>query len=231
MGSKAKQQKFDDLDTFPNVFQNKDYKTAELLNNEDKPVQFKGNWNKDYFEKDAPLVLELACGKGEYSLGLGELFPEKNFIGFDLKGNRIWKGAKKALTENRNNTAFIRSKIELIPNYFEEGEVDEIWILFPDPYPRKSDDNRRLTSPFFLNLYKKVLKKGGTVNLKTDAEELFEYSCEVAQSDVVKEVLEIDRDIYASGKNSEGPLAIKTFYEKMHLEKGKKIQYLKFILH
>ena len=231
MGAKAKQQKFDELDTFPNVFQNRDYLKATLENNKNEVVQMAGNWNKTYFKNDAPLVLELACGKGEYSLGLGELYPDKNFIGFDLKGNRIWKGAKQALAENRKNIAFVRSKIELIPNYFAEGEVDEIWILFADPYPRKSDANRRLTSPFFLELYKKVLKKGGLVHFKTDAVELFNYSCEVAESDVTKEVLEIDRDIYANGKNTEGPLAIKTFYEKMHLEKGKKIQYLKFILH
>lgn len=231
MGNKAKQQKFDELDTFSNSFQNFDFKKASLVNSKGKEVSLPGKWNADYFKNDNPIVLELACGKGEYSLGLSELFPEKNFIGFDLKGNRIWKGAKQALAEERKNIAFVRSKIELIPNYFAEGEVDEIWILFADPYPRKSDANRRLTSPFFLDLYKKVLKKGGVVHFKTDAIDLFNYSCKVAESDVAKKVLEIDRDIYAQGKNTQGPLAIKTFYEKMHLEKGKKIQYLKFILH
>ncbi|MEX0813097.1 MAG: tRNA (guanosine(46)-N7)-methyltransferase TrmB [Chitinophagales bacterium] len=230
MGNKGKQQKFDELNTFQNVFQNFDFKKANLIGHDRSEVKLAGKWNKIYFKNPNPIVLELACGKGEYSLGLSEQFPNKNFIGVDLKGNRIWKGAKKGLKEKRQNVAFIRSKIELLPHYFESGEVDEIWIIFPDPYPRKSNRNRRLTSPVFLDIYKKVLKKGGTVNLKTDDTALFDYSCEIAE-EIGMEILEKDFDIYAGNRNTEGALAIKTFYEKIHLEAGKKIKYLKFVLH
>src|SRR5690554_542334 len=126
MGSKGKQLKFDELNTFPNVFQNFDFHKAVLVDKDKKEVSFAGKWREGYFKNEAPIVLELACGKGEYSLGLSEQFPDKNFIGIDLKGNRVWKGAKKALKEGRENIAFLRSKIELLPNYFAEGEVDEI---------------------------------------------------------------------------------------------------------
>lgn len=230
MGNKGKQQKFDELNTFSNVFQNFDFKKANLITHTGKEVMLKGKWHSEVFKNDHPIVLELACGKGEYSLGLSAQFPDKNFIGVDLKGNRIWKGAKKALTEARNNVAFIRSRIELILNYFEAEEVDEIWIIFPDPFPNKTDANRRLIAPYFLNLYKKIVKKGGAVNLKTDARELYEYACDVVEKEGF-EVLENDDNIYSDNRNTEGPLSIKTFYEKMHLKAGKKITYLKFILH
>jgi len=185
-----------------------------------------GNWSRYQFENDHPIVLELACGKGEYTLGLAKMFPNKNFIGVDIKGNRIWRGAKDALDQGLSNVAFLRIRIEWIEKFFANEEVDEIWITFPDPFPRKSKVNRRLTSPFFLRKFRPLLKHPGIVHLKTDADSLFEFTREVIQENDFVQAVEILEDVYTQSTIKE-ELKIKTFYEKQHLEAGKSIKYIK----
>lgn len=214
MSNKNKLQKFAEIDTFPNVFQH------------DRDL--KGRWSKDVFKNDNPIVLELACGKGEYSVGQGRMFPDKNFIGLDIKGNRIWKGAKTALEENLSNVAFLRCMIHNIEDYFETNEVDEIWITFPDPQPRKSKTRHRLTSPRFIAKYQDICKKGGTLNLKSDSTFFYEYTLKVAE-ELKLEILENCADVYAWEERPE-VLNIRTFYESMWLDEGKKIKYLKLLL-
>lgn len=163
---KDKLRRFAEIETFANVYQLEQGKAL------------KGNWASAHFKNTNPIVLELACGKGEYSVNLARLFPEKNFIGVDYKGNRIWRGAKTAIEDGINNVAFLRIQIENLLDYFNEGEIDEIWITFPDPQPQDSREKKRLTFPAFLNRYKLVLKPGGNVNLKTDNDQLYAYTCE-----------------------------------------------------
>jgi tRNA (guanine-N7-)-methyltransferase len=163
---KDKLRRFAEIETFSNVLQL----------DEGKP--YKGEWSKSFFKNDNPVVLELACGKGEYTVNLAVLFPDKNFIGIDYKGNRIWRGAKTALEDGVNNVAFLRIQIENLEDYFGPGEVDEIWITFPDPQPQLSREKKRLTSPRFLDKYILLLKPGGCVNLKTDNDGLYAYTAE-----------------------------------------------------
>jgi tRNA (guanine-N7-)-methyltransferase len=190
--------------------------------------QIKGKWQALYFENAQPITVEMGCGRGEYTVGLGRLFPERNFVGVDVKGSRIWKGSSIADAENLLNVAFLRIRILDIGQYFDEGEVDEIWITFPDPRPKKSDIKRRLTSPRFLELYKKVLKKGGKVHLKTDNQALFEYSLEVLQEREDVEGLIHTFDLYQSELL---PLhhGLQTRYEQMFVAEGKTIKYLQFV--
>ncbi len=195
-----------------------------------KPVfdQIKGKWQTMHFENDHPITVEMGCGRGEYTVGLGKLFPERNFVGIDVKGSRIWKGSSIADAEGLDNVAFLRIRILDIDKYFEEGEVDEIWVTFPDPRPKLRDVKRRLTSPRFLDLYKKVLKKGGTVHLKTDNHELFEYSLEV-----LKEREDIDGLLYTFDLYQSDLLplhhGLQTRYEQMFVAEGKTIKYLQFV--
>jgi tRNA (guanine-N7-)-methyltransferase len=191
------------------------------------PEGMKGAW-KTVFKNDHPITLELACGKGEYSLGLGAQNPDRNYIGVDVKGNRIYVGAKKALAENRSNVAFLRVQIGHLEQYFAPGEVDEIWILFPDPFLTKSRAKNRLTHPRFLAQYEKVLKPGATIHLKTDSRELYDFTREVIEEQGCETVTDY-QDIYAIGQAT-GPLAIQTHYEKLHLADGRKIYYLAFRL-
>src|SRR6195952_1312475 len=163
---KDKLRRFAEIETFSNVLQL----------DEGKP--YKGGWSKSFFKNDNPVVLELACGKGEYTVNLAQLFPGKNFIGVDYKGNRIWRGAKTAVEDGVNNVAFLRIQIENLLDYFAHGEIDEIWITFPDPQPQLSREKKRLTSPRFLTKYKELLKPGGNVNLKTDNDVLHAYTAE-----------------------------------------------------
>lgn len=214
LSNKNKLQKFAEIDQFPNVFQHQ--------------RDLKGKWKAEVFKNDNPLVLELACGKGEYSVGQGRMFPDKNFLGLDIKGNRIWKGAKTALDEGLQNVAFLRCMIHNIEEYFEQDEIDEIWITFPDPQHRKSKARHRLTNPRFIAKYQELTKKGGTLNLKSDSTRFYEYTREVAM-ELGLEVLVDNADIYAWDERPE-VLNIKTFYEKMWLDEGKKIKYLKMIL-
>lgn len=191
------------------------------------PDGMKGQW-ADFFKNNHPLVLELACGKGEYAVGLGRIEREKNFIGLDIKGNRMWVGAKAALEEGLENVAFIRTQIEKITDYFAEAEVSEIWITFPDPQLRLSKSKKRLTHPRFLRLYKNIMGSKGVVNLKTDSPNLYNFTRQVIQLYGLDLLQDID-DVHALPEPAE-VLKIKTYYEKLDIAKSNKIHYLKFSL-
>ncbi len=230
MSKRNKLQKFAELLTFPNVYENYNPKEPQLIGLNGAEVDLKDKWRSQHFQNDHPITLELACGRGEYTLDLARRYPEQNFIGVDVKGARIWKGAGIALEEKLDNVAFLRTRIEQIALFFEPGEVDEIWITFPDPFLRKSKANRRLTAPNFLNAYRKILKPGGFVHLKTDEPNLYEFSLEVLAEDPQVNILYQDDDIYA--KVLPFPeLETKTYYENMHLAEGKKIKYIRFTIH
>ena|SRR6218665_980563 len=219
---KNKLMKFEQVSTFENCF----FLSFDQSKGEGLPL--KGKWNKEFFKNDNPIVLELGCGKGEYTVGLAKRYPHKNFIGVDIKGNRIWTGAKAALENKMDNVAFIRTRIDFIESCFEKGEVSEIWITFPDPQPLKTTIRQRLTNMIFLNRYKNILKEGGVINLKTDNEPFYEYSREVIRENKLTE-LDATNDLYADPKQRDEELTnIKTYYEKMFSDKGFKICYLKF---
>lgn len=184
----------------------------------------KGQWHDVFFKNSNPIVLELGCGKGEYSVGLARVFPEKNFIGMDIKGDRIARGSQQALAEDLTNVAFVRSKIQEIEKFFAEDEISEIWITFPDPRPRNKDIKRRLTSPRFLEMYRNILKNNGTIHLKTDSEPLFDYSLDVFQKIGLVE-LRFTKDLYASDM-AYLHFGIKTKYEGIFSAMGFKINYL-----
>lgn len=189
------------------------------------PEHTAGKWHERFNNKN-PIVLELACGKGEYSIGLAALYPEKNLIGVDVKGNRIWVGAKKSLQAGMKNVAFIRSQIGMINNYFSAGEVDEIWLPFPDPQLRISKSNRRLTHPEFLRKYQQILKPGGYIHLKTDSPVLYQFTklvIEMYGLSLFEDSDDISRDLK---QNEE--LQIKTHYEGLDIAKSSRIHYLKF---
>ena len=211
---KDKLRRFAEIETFANVYQL----------DEGKPL--KGEWAKTHFKNENPVVLELACGKGEYTVNLAKLFPEKNFIGIDYKGNRIWRGAKTGLEEGINNVAFLRIQIENLLDYFEAGEIDEIWITFPDPQPQDSREKKRLTFPAFLDRYKQVLKADGKVNLKTDNDDLYSYTVEKVNELNLKVHKNTDH-LYTSDLVDE-VLSIKTYYEKKYLLHDKNINYIQF---
>ncbi len=211
---KDKLKRFAEIDTFSNVLQL------------DAGRPFQGKWGNDFFKNNNPVVLELACGKGEYTVNLARLFPQKNFIGIDYKGNRIWRGAKTALEENVNNVAFLRIQIENLLDYFGPAEVDEIWITFPDPQPQLSREKKRLTSPRFLDKYKLLLKPGGFVNLKTDNDGLHAYTAEKITELGLNRHIQTEH-LYNS-EYADEVLSIKTYYEKKYLKDNKNINYLKF---
>ncbi|WP_276135241.1 tRNA (guanosine(46)-N7)-methyltransferase TrmB [Polluticoccus soli] len=205
--------RFNAINNFSNVLQ--------------KPEGMKGKWH-EHFKNNNPITLELACGKGEYSVNLGREHKDRNFIGVDIKGNRIYNGAKIALTEGLTNVGFLRIHIGQIDQQFAPGEVDEIWIIFPDPFLRESRSKNRLTHARFLNLYQQIMKPGGRVNLKTDSKELYDFTLEsIAENNCT--IHENLVDIYGTGK-AVGPLAIQTFYEKMHLAEGRTIYFISFSL-
>lgn len=211
---KDKLRRFAEISTFKNVLQ---LEEGHAL---------KGKWLDQHFGNKHSLVLELACGKGEYAVEMAQLFPDKNFIGVDYKGNRIWRGAKTALEENVNNVAFLRIQIEQILEYFEEDEVSEIWITFPDPQPQLSREKKRLTSPRFLVNYRQILQPGGFVHLKTDNDELYAYTLEKIAEHHLKLHIATN-DLYHS-EHVDEVLSIKTYYEKKYLQNNKNINYLKF---
>ena len=188
--------------------------------------QVKGKWNEIYFRNNNPITLELACGRGEYTIGLANRFPDRNYIGVDIKGDRLWKGSTLAVDQNLTNVAFLRTQILLIENFFETGEADEIWLTFPDPRPRKIDVRRRLTNSRFLIMYKKLLKPEGYFRFKTDNTGLFEYTLEEIQNrpDIID--LKFTSDLYESDLRGEC-FDIKTKYEEMFTTKGEKIKYLR----
>lgn len=188
--------------------------------------QVKGCWNETYFKNNNPITIELACGRGEYTIGLAKQLPDRNYIGVDIKGDRLWKGSTLAVEQNLTNVAFLRTQILLIENFFEAGEVDEIWLTFPDPRPRKIDVRRRLTNSRFLIMYKSLLKPGGYFRFKTDNTGLFEYTLEEIQSrsDIVD--LKFTGDLYESDLRADC-FDIRTKYEEMFANKGEKIKYLR----
>ena len=211
---KDKLRRFAEIDTFSNVFQL------------DAGKPLKGVWASGFFKNTQPVVLELACGKGEYTVNLAQLFPQKNFIGVDYKGNRIWRGAKDALEGGVSNVGFLRIQIEMLLDYFSVGEVDEIWITFPDPQPQLSREKKRLTSSRFLEMYKRVLKPGSAVNLKTDNDDFYAYTVENVAERGLKLHIKTE-DLYHS-EYADDVLSIKTYYEKKYLQHNKNINYIKF---
>ena len=197
-----------------------------------QPFAFKGNWRKDVFGNNNPIILELGCGKGEYAVGMGKHYPNQNFIGVDLKGNRIYIGAKEALELELKNVAFLRTRIDFILDYFEAGEIDEIWLTFSDPQPKKA--RKRLSSPIFTARYKQILKPGGIIHMKTDSDVLFDYTLEQIEEHR-HEMLACYPDLYANlpedlDQQTKEIFHIKTYYEEFFSKRGHVIKYCKFRL-
>lgn len=223
MGSKNKLKRFRENETFGNVIQP----------DRDLAIQgqfdLKGNWRKEYFKNGNPIVLELGCGKGEYTVALAQRFPDKNFIGIDIKGARFWRGAKTAVENNITNAAFLRTQIELIEYFFAENEVDEIWITFPDPQIKYKRTKHRMTNMQFLERYKKILKPEGIMHLKTDSEFMHGYTLGLLHG-LGHEVLYANHHIYRNEGAPEEVTSIQTFYEQFYLEQEKPITYTRFKL-
>ena len=219
--------KFEALRQLEFVYENKDHENPQLTDSKNNVVDLKGKWCTEHFRNENPLVLELACGRGEYSLGLAQLHPNKNFIGLDIKGARLFQGSEKAIALNLKNVAFLRTRIEQIGLFFELNEIDEIWITFPDPFLRESKSNRRLTSLPFLERFYPLLKSGGSINLKTDSEELFNFTLETLQQQNLFKLNSANENIYAA-KSTDESLLIQTYYERMHLAADKTIKFVSF---
>ena len=217
---KGKLAKFADLANYPHVFE---YPYSVVDN---VPFELKGKWGESFFKNDHPIVLELGCGRGEYTVGLGRLFPEKNFIGVDIKGARMWTGATESLREGMKNVAFLRTNIEIIDRFFGENEVSEIWLTFSDPQMKKP--TKRLSSSFFLERYRRFLKDGGLVHLKTDSNFLYTYTRLLIEENQLPVLVQTD-DLYHSGQADE-ILSIQTYYEQQWLDRGMNIKYIKFAL-
>lgn len=221
---KGKLEKFAEMETFKNVFQ---YPFSVL---ENVPFDMKGHWCDDYFKNTHPIVLELGCGKGEYTVGLARLFPDVNFIGVDIKGARMWTGAKQALTEGLGNVAFLRTNIEMIDRFFATDEVREIWLTFSDPQMKNA--RKRLSSTYFMNRYRRFLVDGGVVHLKTDSNFLFTYTSLMVEKNQLP-LLQKTADLYHTADVDEATrriLSIQTYYESMWMERGLNIKYIKFRL-
>lgn len=221
---KGKLEKFAEMETFKNVFQ---YPFSVL---ENVPFDMKGHWCDDYFKNNHPIVLELGCGKGEYTVGLARLFPDVNFIGVDIKGARMWTGAKQALAEGLDNVAFLRTNIEMIDRFFASDEVREIWLTFSDPQMKNA--RKRLSSTYFMNRYRRFLVDGGVVHLKTDSNFLFTYTSLMVEKNQLP-LLQKTADLYHTADVDEATrriLSIQTYYESMWMERGLNIKYIKFRL-
>jgi len=221
VGSKNKLKRFKENETFKNVFQ----PTREELTEQE--YQHKGQWNANFFKNDNPLVLELGCGKGEYTVALAKKYPNKNFIGIDIKGARFWRGAKTAIEDNIPNVAFIRTQIELVEHVFAQNEVDEIWITFPDPQIKYQRTKHRMTNTSFLQRYKNILKPEGVVNLKTDSEFMHGYTLGLLHGGG-HEVLYANHDVYKQEGSPEEVTSIQTYYESLYLKEDKAITYIRF---
>ena len=221
MGSKNKLKRFKENEIFSNVIQPT---RDEVFNN---TLDLKGNWKQKFFKNSNPIVLELGCGKGEYSINLAKMFPDKNFLGIDIKGARFWRGAKTALEENIPNVGFLRTQIELVDYLFEENEVDEIWITFPDPQIKYKRTKHRMTNPDFLAKYKKILKPDGVVHLKTDSEYMHGYTLGLLQG-MGLTIKYAHHDIYGTTNAPKEVTNIQTYYESQYLAVNKKITYLCF---
>ena len=218
--SKGKLAKFADMAEYPHVFE---YPFSVM---EDVPFEMKGHWHQNFFKNDHPIVLELGCGRGEYTVGLGRLFPDKNFIGVDIKGARMWSGATESLNEGMTNVAFLRTNIEIIDRFFAPGEVSEIWLTFSDPQMKKA--TKRLTSTYFMNRYRRFLSENGLVHLKTDSNFMFTYTKYMVEHNHLPVEFCTD-DLYHSGLVDD-ILSIRTYYEQQWLDRGLNIKYLKFRL-
>lgn len=221
---KNKLRKFADINSFSNVIQPPAHHTIDRF-------ERKGRWGSTFFHNENPLILEVGCGKGEYSIALAKAFPKKNVIGVDIKGDRIWKGARDALDMGLHNVAFLRIQAENIGSFFDKNEVSSIWLTFPDPQSRKTREKKRLTSPWFLERYRSILAPESPIHLKTDNRGLFEYTLEIIREHHhIPEICSFD--LYGD-KDIKEPLvkAIQTFYEKKFLKEGRPIHYLKFYLH
>ena len=221
MGSKNKLKRFKENETFSNVIQPT---RQEVF---DDALKLKGNWSKTFFKNEQPIVLELGCGKGEYSVNLAKMFPEKNFLGIDIKGARFWKGAKTSLEEKIINVGFLRTQIELVDLLFDENEIDEIWITFPDPQIKYKRTKHRMTNPEFLKKYKKILKPKGVVHLKTDSEYMHGYTLGLLQGLDLK-IEYAHHDVYGTSNAPKEVTEIQTYYESQYLAIRKKITYLRF---
>jgi len=220
--------KFTEILTFPNVYQSTQINHPELSGIDGQKLTLNGRWQSHHFRNNNPITVELACGHGDYTLALAERYPDRNFIGVDIKGARIWKGASTAIEKKLSNVAFIRCKIEFIAQFFDEGEIDEIWITFPDPFLKESKYNRRMTSPPFIENYRKVLGGNKIINVKTDSPEFYAHTKEVL-GEMEIPLLNDYFDIYSEKSLPHPDLDIKTYYEKKHLAKGRTIKYLNFI--
>lgn len=221
MGSKNKQKRFNENETFSNVYQPS---RDDLVKSD---YALKGHWNKTVFKNNNPLVLELGCGKGEYTVALAQKYPNKNFIGIDIKGARFWRGAKTAMEDKMTNVAFLRTQIELIDHAFGKNEVDEIWITFPDPQIKYKRTKHRMTNATFLERYKAILKEDGVVNLKTDSEFMHGYTLGLLHG-AGHEVLYANHNVYKQEGSPEEVTSIQTFYESQYLEINKAITYIRF---
>lgn len=221
MGSKNKLRRFRENEKFENVIQ----PSREELT--DNLFELKGKWSENFFNNDNPVVLELGCGKGEYTVELARQNPDKNFVGIDIKGARFWRGAKTAIEEDLTNVAFVRTQIELIEYVFATAEVSEIWITFPDPQIKYKRTKHRLTNTKFLQRYKNILKKDGIMHLKTDSEFMHGYTLGLLHGEG-HEILYAHHDIYKNEYSPKEVTGIQTFYEKQYLEKGKPITYIRF---
>jgi tRNA (guanine-N7-)-methyltransferase len=222
VGKKKKLDHFVENETFDNLFQ---FSFEQI---QAESFSLKGNWHNGFFKNHNPIVLELGCGKGEYTIGLARTNPDKNYIGMDVKGARLWRGLKTASEESISNVAFIRSRIELIENYFGDNEVSEIWITFPDPQPRQARERKRLTSPKFLEIYRKFLTKDGIIHLKTDSDLLYDFTCEMIENEKHTPLFSTN-DLYATTQQMEVK-NIRTFYEQRWLNEGLTIKYIAFRL-
>lgn len=223
MGSKNKLKRFKENEVFENVVQPT---RSEIV---DDTYAYKGKWKQEFFKNDNPLVLELGCGKGEYTVGLAKRNPNCNFLGIDIKGARFWRGAKTALEEGMDNVGFLRTQIELVDQVFAEGEVDELWITFPDPQMKWKRTKHRMTNPDFLDKYKKILSKDGIIHLKTDSEFMHGYTLGILEG-LGHDIMYAHHDIYVNHEAPEEVVGIQTFYEQQYLDKKKSITYLKFRL-
>jgi len=222
--SKGKLQKFAEMETFSNVFQ---YPFSVV---EQHPFEMKGKWHEEYFHNSNPIILELGCGKGEYTVGLARMFPNINFIGVDIKGARMHKGAKEALDENLKNVAFLRTNIEIIDRFFAQDEVNEIWLTFSDP--QMKNVHKRLTSTFFMERYRHFLVDNGIVHLKTDSNFLFTYTTLMVEKNKLPILLRTENLYHDNGidEQTKDILSIKTYYEEQWIERGINIKYMKFLL-
>ncbi len=221
MASKNKLRHFAENLTFPNMFQPK-YEDLK------EDFSLKGKWNSEFFKNNNPITLEVGCGKGEYTVGLAQKYPQRNFIGMDIKGARMWRGCKTSNELKMTNVAFVRNYVQMVPQLFAQGEVDELWITFPDPQPKKIKISKRLTSPVFLQRYFQILKPGGIINFKTDNEPLFNYTLDVIKEHNHKLILSV-KDLY-NYDGLEEVKEIRTYYEKLFSEQGYAINYMQFQL-